>query len=57
MTVKRDKFKFTAMRTNLHGIAKGWNDVGDYFIDIIYLAFSGIKSMYDFFIVVCKDSS
>lgn len=56
VTAKRDKLKFAAMGTAIHGTAEGRITAVDHFIDIIHLSISGMKSIFNFLIMVCKDS-
>ena len=55
MTAEGNKLEFTAVRTAVHGTTKGWITAVDHLIDIFHLSFSGMKSIYNFFIVVRKD--
>ena len=50
-----DKFKLAAMGTTVHGTAKRWITTVDHLIDIFHLSRSGMKSIFDFFIMICKD--
>lgn len=56
VTAERDKFKVPAVRTAVHRTAKRGIPAVDYLINIFHLSFSGMKSIFDFFIMVCKDS-
>ena len=56
VTAKRDKLKFAAMGTAIHGTAEGRITAVDHFIDIIHLSISGMKSIFNFLIMICKDS-
>lgn len=53
---KRDKFKVAAVWTAIHGTAKGRIAAMDHLINIFHLSFSGMKGIFNFFIMVCKDS-
>ena len=53
---ERDKFKLAAMGTTVHGTAKRWITTVDHLIDIFHLSRSGMKCIFNFFIVVSKDS-
>ena len=55
MTAEGNKLEFTAVRTAVHGTTKGWITAVNHLIDIFHLSFSGMKSIYNFFIVVRKD--
>ena len=55
MTAEGNKFELTAVRTAVHGTTKGWITAVNHLIDIFHLSFSGMKSIYNFFIVVSKD--
>lgn len=52
---ERDKLKLSAVGTAIHGTAKGRTAAVKYFIDIFHLSFSGMKGMFNFFIMVGKD--
>ena len=56
VTAKRNEFEVPTMRTTVHGTAKRRITTVDHFINIFYLSFSGVKSIFNFFIMVCKDS-
>ena len=51
-----DKFKLAAMGTTVHGTAKRWITTVDHLIDIFHLSRSRMKCIFNFFIVVSKDS-
>ena len=51
-----DKFQFAAFGAAEHCPAKGGIATVDHFIDIFHLSFSGMESIYNFFIMVCKNS-
>ena len=55
VTAERNKFKLTAMRAGIHGTAKRWVTTVDHLINIFHLSFSGVKSIFNFFIIVCKN--
>lgn len=56
VTAERDKFKVPAVRAVVRCAAKRGIATVDHLIDIIHFSFSGMESIYDFFIMVCKDS-
>ena len=56
VTAERNEFEVTAVGASVHGTAKRRITAVDHFIDIIHLSFSGMESIYNFFIMVCKDS-
>ena len=56
VTAKRNKLEVTAMRAGIHSAAKRGITAVDHLIDIFHLSFSGMESIYNFFIMVCKDS-
>ena len=56
VAAERDKFELSAGRTAVHGPAKGRIPAVDHLINIFHLSFSGMKSIFNFFIMVCKDS-
>ena len=56
VTAERDKFKVPAERAVVHCAAKRGIAAVDHLIDIIHFSFSGMESIYNFFIMVCKDS-
>lgn len=51
-----DKFQFTAFGAAEHCPAKGGIATVDHFIDIFHHSFSWVESIYNFFIMVCKNS-
>ena len=55
MAAERNKFKFAAMRAGIHGTAKRRIAAVDHLIDIFHLSISGMKSIFNFFIIVRKD--
>ena len=55
VTAERNEFEVPAVRTMVHGAAKRRITTVDHLIDIFHLSFSGMESIYDFFIMVCKD--
>ena len=55
VTAKRDKFEVPAMSAGVHGTAKRSIAAVNHLIDIFHLSFSGMESIYNFFIMVCKD--
>ena len=50
-----DKFKLAAMGTTVHGTTIRRITTVDHLIDIFHLSRSGMKSIFDFFIMICKD--
>ena len=56
VTAKRNKLEITAVRAGVHGTAKRRITTVDHLIDIFHLSLSGMKSIFNFFIMVCKDS-
>ena len=56
VTSEGDKFKFAAMGIAIHGTTKRRITTAQHLIDIFHLSFSGMKSIFNFFIVVSKDS-
>ena len=56
MAAKRDKFKFSTMGAGVHGAAERRISTVDHLIDIFHLGISGMKSIFNFFIIVGKDS-
>ena len=55
VTTERDKFKLSAVRATIHGAAKRRITTVDHFINIFHLSISGMKRIFDFFIIVGKD--
>ena len=55
MTAEGNKFEFPAVRTAVHGTAERWIAAMNHLIDIFHLSFSGMKSIFNFFIIVSKD--
>ena len=56
VTAERDKFEVPTVRASVHSAAERGITAVDHLIDIFYLSFSGMESIYNFFIMVCKDS-
>ena len=56
VTAKRNKLEVTTVGTTVHGTAKRRITTVDHLIDIFHLSLSGMKSIFNFFIMVCKDS-
>ena len=56
VTAKRNKPKFATVGTAVHGTTEGWVATVDHLIDIFHLSFSGMKNIFNFFIIVGKDS-
>ena len=56
MTAERNEFEVPAVWTIVHGTAKRRITTVDHLIDIFHLSLSGMKSIFNFFIMVCKDS-
>ena len=56
VAAKRNKFEFSTVRTSVHGAAKRGIAAAQHFINIFHLSFSGMESIFNFFIMVCKDS-
>ena len=50
-----NKFHVVASGADIHGTAKRWITTVDHLIDIFHLSRSGMKSIFDFFIMICKD--
>ena len=56
VTAERNKFKFSTMSTSIHGTAKRWITTVDHLINVFHLSRSGMQGIFNFFIVVGKDS-
>ena len=56
VTAERNEFEIPAIGTVVHGTTKSRIAAVDHLIDIFHLSRSGMKSIFDFFIIVCKDS-
>ena len=56
VTPERNKLKVAAMRAAIHGTPKRRVATGKHFIDVFHLGFSGMESVFNFFIIVGKDS-
>ena len=56
VVTERDKFKFPTVRAGIHCAAQGRICTEEHFIDVFDLGISGMKSIFNFFIMVCKDS-
>ena len=55
VTAEGDEFQFSTVRAAVHSTTKGRIAAVDHLIDIFHLSFSGMESIYNFFIMVCKD--
>jgi hypothetical protein len=55
VAAERDEFKFTAVWTAIHGTAERGITAVDHFFNIFHLSFSGMKSIFYFFIIVGKN--
>ena len=53
---KRNELKFSAVWTAIHSATKRRITTVDHFFDIFHLRRSGMKSIFDFLIIVCKNS-
>ena len=56
VAAKRNKLQVIAMRANVHGAAKRRIPTMDHFINIFHLRFSGMKSIFNFFIIIGENS-
>ena len=56
VAAKRNELKFSAVWTAIHSATKRRITTVDHFFDIFHLRRSGMKSIFNFFIVVSKDS-
>jgi len=55
VTTERNKLKLSAVRTAIHGSTKRRVATAYHFIDIFHLSISGMKSIFNFFIIVGKN--
>ena len=55
VAAKRNELKFSAVWTAIHSATKRRITTADHFFDIFQLGRSGIKSIFDFLIIVCKN--
>lgn len=55
VAAKRNEFEVPAVRAVVHCTAKRGIATVDHLIDIIHFSFSGMESIYNFFIMICKD--
>ena len=56
VAAKRNELKFSAVWTAIHSATKRRITTVDHFFDIFHLRRSGMKSIFDFLIIVCKNS-
>lgn len=56
VAAERDGFQLSTVGTAVHGTAGRRITTADHFIDIFHLSLSGMKSIFNFFIMVCKNS-
>ena len=55
MAAKRDEVEVTALRTAVHGTAERRIATVDHLINVFNLRGTGMKSIYDFFIMIAED--
>ena len=55
VAAKRNKFEISAMGAGVHGSAKRRITTVDHLIDIFQLSIPGMKSIFNFFIIVGKN--
>ena len=56
MATERDEFEFPAVGAAIHGAAESWVATVNRFVDIFHLSISGMERIFNFFIMVCKNS-
>ena len=56
VTAERNEFEVPTVRASVHSAAERGITAVDHLIDIFYLSFSGMESINNFFIMVCKNS-
>ena len=56
VAAERDKFKISTVSAGVHGTAKGRVATVNHFIYVFYLGPSGMKSIFDFLIIIGKNS-
>lgn len=52
---ERDKFELPTFWAAVHGAAKRRVTAGYHFIKILHFGFAGMESIFNFFIMVCKN--
>ena len=55
VTTERNKLEISAVDTAIHGTTIRRITTVDHLIDIFHLSRSGMKSIFEFFIMICKD--
>ena len=55
MAMEGNKFKLSTMCADVHGTTESRVTTVDHFINIFHLSVSGMKSIFNFFIIVGKD--
>ena len=55
MATEGNKFKLSTMCADIHGTTESRVTTVDHFINIFHLSVSGMKSIFNFFIIVGKD--
>ena len=55
VTAERNKFKLPTVRTSVHGTTERGIPTVDHLINIFHLSISGMKRIFNFFIIVDKD--
>ena len=55
VTTERNKLEISAVGTAIHGTTKRRITTVDHLIDIFHLSRSWMKSIFNFFIMICKD--
>jgi len=56
VATERNKFPIFTMGADIHSTTKRRITTVDHLINIFHLSLSGMKSIFNYFIVVCKDS-
>ena len=56
VAAKRNELKFSTVWAAIHSTTKRRITTVDHFFDIFHLRRSGMKSIFDFLIIVCKNS-
>ena len=56
VTAERNKLKISAVGTAIHGTTIRRITTVDHLIDIFHLSLSGMKSIFNYLVIVCKDS-
>lgn len=56
VTTEGNEIQLSTIGAGIHGTTEGWSTAVNHLIDVSHFSISGMKSIFDFFIIVGKDS-